>query len=51
MSYYFVNDNQHVNTILRAVTVEKFQYQKYMCEAENWLSKSKSKSTVEQCTQ
>ena len=44
MSYYFVNDDQHVDTILRAATIEK-----YMCEAENWLSKSKS--TVERCTQ
>ena len=42
---HFVNDDQHVNTILRAVTIEKFQYQKYMCVAENRLGKSNA--TVE----
>lgn len=34
---HFVNDDQHVNTILRAVTIEKNQYQKYVCEATNRL--------------
>jgi len=37
---HFVNDDQHVNTILRTVTIEKFQYRKYVCEATNRLGKS-----------
>ena len=40
---YFVNDDQHVNTILRAVTIEKFQYQEYICEATNRLGSSQAK--------
>jgi len=42
---HFVNDDQHVNTILRAVTIEKNQYGKFICEATNRLGSSNA--TVE----
>merc|ERR1739848_351945 len=37
---HFVNDDQHVNTILRAVTIEKNQYGRFICEATNRLGSS-----------
>merc|ERR1739848_212185 len=42
---HFVNDDQHVNTILRAVTIEKNQYGRFICEATNRLGSSNA--TVE----
>jgi len=42
---HFVNDDQHVNTILRAVTIEKNQYGKFICEATNRLGSANN--TVE----